>query len=542
MKLVTVAQMRAIEKQADESGLSYARMMENAGAGLAEAVLDLADALEGQPVVVGLVGAGNNGGDTLVALAALAAAGWKALAYVAVPRPREDPYLERVLAAGGSFAPLEQDEGFLTLDAWLDEADILLDGLIGTGLKLPIKPALAGLLEHVSQQVILSLVVAVDCPSGVDCETGEAAPQTIPADLTVCMAAVKTGLLRLPAFEYVGELLSVDIGLPEDLALWKEVKTTVATAGDVAASLPARPLDAHKGTFGQALIAAGSTNYTGAALLAGRAAYQVGAGLVRLAIPAPLHAVLAGQLPEATWLILPHEQGVIAEAACAVLLKNLEKASALLVGPGLGLEITTAAFISNLLTGQATRSRRGRIGFLAPQKDTPAAGEEISLPPLVVDADALKLVARVDEWWKLLPEQTVLTPHPGEMAILTGRSLEEIQTNRAAAALEAAKKWDCVVILKGAFTVVAAPTGQVCVVPVATPALAKAGTGDVLAGMVVGLMAQGVPAFKAAVSAAWLHAQAGLYAQAEFDDSTGVVASDVLSALPAVYSRLAESD
>ena len=158
-------------------------------------------------------------------------------------------------------------------------------------------------------------VIAVDCPSGVDCESGETAVECIPADLTVTMAAVKQGLLKLPAFEYAGEMYVVDIGLPDDLPAFEKVRTEVADEMLVSGLLPERPVDAHKGTFGTALIAAGSANYTGAALLAGKAAYRVGAGLVTMAVPAMLHSALAGQFPEATWSLLPHERGTIAREA-----------------------------------------------------------------------------------------------------------------------------------------------------------------------------------------------------------------------------------
>src|SRR5262249_55648 len=154
--------------------------------------------------------------------------------------------------------------------------------------------------------------------------------------LTVTMAAVKQGMLKLPAFEYVGELQVIDIGLPEDMTSFRNLKTEVADEESVSVILPERALDSHKGTFGTALIPAGSINYTGAALLAGEAAYRVGAGLVTLAIPAPLHGTLAGRFPEATWVLLPHEMGVISSNAAEVLAKNFEHASALLIGPGFG--------------------------------------------------------------------------------------------------------------------------------------------------------------------------------------------------------------
>jgi len=317
MKLVTVAQMREIEKEADANGLPYAEMMENAGRGLAEIVNEIAfDEEWGE--VLGLVGPGNNGGDTLVALTHLAEEGWHAYAYL-VKRKKNDEYVARLLAAGGEVTLAEDDGDFHALTAHLESAEVVLDGLLGTGIKLPLKAEIAAVLEH-SLFVLEEMdeppyIIAVDCPSGVDCDSGEVALECIPADLTVTMAAVKQGLLKLPAFEFVGGLALVDIGQPDDFASFNELKTEVADDELVAGLLPERRLDSHKGTFGTALIAAGSLNYTGAALLAGTAAYRIGAGLVTLAVPEPLHAVLAGQLPEATWVLLPHEAGFVSGKA-----------------------------------------------------------------------------------------------------------------------------------------------------------------------------------------------------------------------------------
>ncbi|MEO7838125.1 MAG: NAD(P)H-hydrate epimerase, partial [Anaerolineales bacterium] len=352
MKLVTVSQMQKIEKEADAGGLTYDQMMENAGLGLADIVLDLfVDDVE--PEALGLVGSGNNGGDTLVALTTLVEEGWKARAYLV--KRKKDDLLKRFLEAGGEV--LSGDKAFEQLAESIETADVLLDGVLGTGVKLPLKKEVAELLEEVND--ILDaldehpLVIAVDCPSGVDCDTGEVAEETIPADLTVTMAAVKQGLLKMPAFEYAGNLEVVDIGLSADLVSLKDVNTEVADEEFVAALLPERRLDAHKGTFGTALIAAGSVNYTGAVLLAGEAAYRSGVGLVTLAVPAPVHAALAGQIPEATWVLLPQAMGVIASNASEVLMKNIERATALLIGPGIGTESTTKEFIENLLSGQS---------------------------------------------------------------------------------------------------------------------------------------------------------------------------------------------
>jgi NAD(P)H-hydrate epimerase len=373
----------------------------------------------------------------------------------------------------------------------------------------------------------------------VDCDTGEAAPEAIPASMTVCMAAIKQGLLRFPAFDLAGELMVADIGLAQDLPSWAKGRHHVADGEMIEAFLPARPDDAHKGTFGTALIAAGSINYTGAALLAGKAAYRAGAGLVTLAVPAPLHGTLAGHFPEATWIILPHEMGVIAASAADVLAKNLDRATAVLLGPGFGLEDATREFIESLLRGGASaRKSAGRIGFIR-EADSPEERKATVLPPLVVDADGLKLLAKIEGWPKLLPAGSVLTPHPGEMAVLTGVDKALIQEDRLGVAQKYAAEWGHVVVLKGAFTVIAAPDGQASVVPVATSALARAGTGDVLAGIIVGLRAQGVDAYEAAVAGAWIHAQAGIAAADRIGNTASVLAGDVLEAIPGVLWGIA---
>ena len=540
MKLVTVPEMLAIEKEADASGLSYSQMMENAGSGLADVILELFfDEGEGMEAF-GLVGPGNNGGDTLVALEILANNGWKTRAYLV--KRKTDEYVKRLETAGGEILDGNQDKKFDMLATFIETSVVLFDGVLGTGIKLPLKKDVADLLTATNNVLDVMdeppYVIAVDCPSGVDCETGEAADECIPADMTVTMAAVKGGLLKLPAFDLLGNLVTVGIGLPDDLPALEAVKTEVADEMLVSGLLPERPLEAHKGTFGTALIAAGSADYTGAALLAGKAAYRVGAGLVTMAVPAMLHGALAGQFSEATWSLLPHERGFIARGAAEKLAENFERATALLVGPGFGMEDTTGDFLKDLLTGDsASKKGSGRIGFI---RDPEAATEDSAtqLPPMVVDADGLKLLAKIEDWHEKLPAPAVLTPHPGEMAVLTGLSTEEIQNDRLAIATKFAQEWGHVVVLKGAFTVIAAPDGTATVIPVASPALARAGTGDVLAGLIVGLMAQGLDAYDAAIAGAWIHAQAGLIAADAYGSTASVLAGDVLDAIPDVISDL----
>ncbi|HJS20032.1 MAG TPA: NAD(P)H-hydrate dehydratase, partial [Anaerolineales bacterium] len=519
------------------SGLTYNQMMENAGQRLAGLILDFFEG-DVEPEVIGLVGPGNNGGDALVAMSALLAEGWKARAYLL--KRKKDELVKRFTQAGGEI--ISGEKAFEQLADAIENADVLLDGILGTGIKLPLKKDAAELLAEVND--ILDglerapIVIAVDCPSGVDCDSGEVADETLAADLTVSMAAVKQGLLKLPAFEYIGSLEVVDIGLPDDLASYTAVKTEAADEESIASLLPERSLTSHKGTFGTALIAAGSVNYTGAALLAGEAAYRSGAGLVSMAVPAPLHAALAGRFPEATWVLLPHEMGVISSAGVEVLAKNFERASALLIGPGFGTENSTREFVENLLEGKfSTKKTSQRIGFVYKESEK-AESNNSKLPPMVVDADGLKLLAQIKEWDRKIPAPAILTPHPGEMSVLTGLSTEVIQESRQEIASQYAKTWGHVVVLKGAFTVVAAPDGRLMVIPVASPALARAGTGDVLAGLIVGLRAQGLEAYEAAVAGAWIHAQAGLYAADDLGTTASVLAGDVLDSISDVISDL----
>jgi NAD(P)H-hydrate epimerase len=269
---------------------------------------------------------------------------------------------------------------------------------------------------------------------------------------------------------------------------------------------------------------AGSLNYTGAAALAGEAAYRSGAGLVTLAVPAPLHLALAGHLPEVTWLLLPEAQGGVAASAAGLLFSNLERVTGLLLGPGFGLQDPTAEFVNQFVEG---------CNRFSTQLDSAKEA-----PGLVLDADGLKLLSQVPDWPRRLPAPAVLTPHPGEMSYLTGLSVANIQSDRMGTARKYSQEWGHVVILKGAFTVIAAPDGQGMVVPVASSALARAGSGDVLAGLVVGLRAQGVPAFEAAVAAAWIHAQAGLLAANRIGNTASVLAGDILRSVPEIISDL----
>jgi ADP-dependent NAD(P)H-hydrate dehydratase / NAD(P)H-hydrate epimerase len=257
----------------------------------------------------------------------------------------------------------------------------------------------------------------------------------------------------------------------------------------------------------------GSVNYTGAPTLAAEASYRIGAGLVTVAAPASILPVIGAHLLEATYVVLPHDLGVIASAGAKIVRDEAAKYDALLVGPGIGREKTTGEMLGALLdpTGSKKDGARRPIGFGGSKSDTPEskAAQQSELPPLVIDADGLYHLSQRETWWTLLPPNTILTPHPGEMSQLTGMETATIQKDRWTIAATKAAEWNVILVLKGAHTLIAEPGGRVVVLPFKTAALATAGTGDVLAGMIVGLLAQGLQPFDAAVAAGYIHGLAG---------------------------------
>ena len=537
MKYVTVDEMRTIDRESDKHGQTFAMLMDCAGKGVAEIVNQKYGSLT-EKRVLGIVGAGHNGGDTVVACSYLLEWGWKATIYIVLPRQEDDPLITKFKSLGGQCIKVDEDPEYQKLNDLISSRPILLDGVLGTGVHLPLRGNIPDILGRIRENVIDKdiHVVAIDCPSGVDCDTGDAAEECIPAEITATMAAIKQGLLRFPAYNYVGEIQVVDIGVPKGLAAYDSIRREVVDCEMVKRCLPERPLNAHKGTFGTALVVAGSTNYTGAALLASEAAYRIGAGLVTAAVPASIHIALAGSLPEATWILLPHEMGVINSDAVKVINENIDRVTAMLFGPGFGMDDATAEFVSRLVDPNGGRQQAG-LGFL-PTHDESSRVKKVSLPPLVIDADGLKLLARVPQWYKRIPSLSILTPHPGEMAVLTGMKVEDIQADRVHTAEKYAHEWGHIVVLKGAHTVIASPDGHTAVIPIASPALARAGTGDVLAGLIVGLRAQGVDAFHSSIAGVWIHAQAGLRAAMRLGSTAAVLAGDVLGSVVDVLGDL----
>lgn len=573
LKIVSIETMRKIEAAADANGVTYAQMMENAGKAVAERTFArLLDKNRGRVLV--LVGDGNNGGDGLVAARYLAHHdGIRVTCYLLSARPEDDRNFVLAKEAGVVIEVHTSDRASLV--EYVREADIILDSLFGIGVRLPIHGEATDILRTVKETIqelknefnpvmipinflplnpftknIVPQVIAVDCPSGVDCDTGNMDENVIPADETITFITAKPGLLRFPGAGAAGGLSVAGIGVPEDLPEIQQAPLGLVTVRDIQNMLPARHLDSHKGSYGKVMIVAGSVNYTGAPGLAAEGAYRSGAGLVTVGAPGPVISALSARMVEPTWVLLPHDMGVLSEKAVSLVLEHLDGYESLLLGPGWGQEETTQNFLSQLLQEGNIRSsvksqKRRTIGFQAqsPQDEDTDSSEEqpVTLPPLVIDADGLNLLAQIESWWTLLDHGAVLTPHPGEMSRLTGLSIEAIQQDRWEIPMQKAQEWGVVVVLKGAHTIVANPDGTAVVLPFKTPALATAGTGDILSGLIAGLLAQGLTPSAAAIVGGYIHGLAGVLAERHYGNSRGVVAGDILRLLQYAWTAITET-
>jgi NAD(P)H-hydrate epimerase len=516
MKIVTAAEMQQLEAEAEKLGVLSSQLMENAGRAVAESARCILGEVSGRKILV-LVGPGNNGGDGLVAARYLREWGGEVIVYICSSRPADDANpnlaLERVITIVGAGA----DAGQAQLVALLSSADTVIDAIFGTGWSRAV--------EGVFQKVLLRLaeaknarpalkIVAVDLPSGLNADSGVSDPAAPFADYTVTLGWPKRGLYSPVGAERSGEVIIADIGIPERLAA--NLKSETITPGWARAALPYRSPYSHKGSFGKVLVVAGSLNYIGAAHWACVSAARAGAGLVTLAIPKAIQALVAPALPEATYLPLAEAAtGVVYPGSYKTVLEAAQGYNVILVGCGLGQKTVTREFALKTI-------------FRLPETQN-----------VVLDADALNYLTEVKEWWKRIPFDMVLTPHPGEMARLCSMTPEDVQANRFELAQQKAAEWNKTVVLKGANTLIAAPDGRLRINTSANAGLATAGTGDVLAGVIAGLLAQGLNIFDGAALGVYLHSQAGERVKQRIGDA-GMIASDLLPELPLVIKEIKE--
>jgi ADP-dependent NAD(P)H-hydrate dehydratase / NAD(P)H-hydrate epimerase len=455
MRVVTAAEMAALEEHSEQAGVATSQLMENAGLAVAQEAWLMLGTLEDRRVLV-LVGPGNNGGDGLVAARHLH--DWGAGVTCYLTKPREgDSNLEALTEREVDICTFQEDqgEGMAEIDRLLGEADLVIDALLGTGRRRTIDATspFAVILDKLRAARSRSggmQLLAVDLPTGVDADGALPDPHAVRADSTVALGFSKVGLHLLAGGNLAGKVQVVDIGLP---AAPDRGQNHVMTLRETRDMLPERPADSNKGTFGKVMVAAGSVNYVGAAYLSTAGAMRIGAGLVTLACPRSVYPLLASRLVESTFLELPDsESGRVYGESASQAFHALDGYDALLVGCGLGQDDGTLAFVRDLLFALDADTVRG----------------------VVIDADGLNNLARMPRWWESLQAACVLTPHPGEFARLTNSETRKVQADRLSMAREAAQKWSQTVVLKGANTIVAAPSGEAWICPFGNAALASA--------------------------------------------------------------------
>ena len=519
MKLLTSAEMQALEQRAEAAGVSTAALMENAGLAVAQEIWMQLGSLEDRRIAV-LVGPGNNGGDGLVAARHLHE--WGAQVRVYALRERSDEQWTQTEALGVPCGSVADDDRFEALEALLGGAEAIIDALLGTGASRPITGDLAEMMTRlaaVRSKTVKPKLVAVDLPSGLEADSGRLDPHAVAVDETVTFHAPKVGLYMQPGAAAAGSVQQVDIGIPPGLD--DDLQTEVLERRAAKSLLPDRAADAHKGTFGRVLVVGGSARYPGAAILAARGAYRAGAGLVTIAAPESIALALISAVPEATLLPLPElDQGVVSgRNAWEVVRDELDGVDSVVIGCGFDRHDHSGKFVQEFLVSPEVSAVSG----------------------IVLDADGLNLLSDDISYLERAVAPVVLTPHPGEMGRLSGLSTEEVQAQRLTLARERAVAWDCQVVLKGANTVIASPDRRARVSELAQPALATAGTGDVLSGAIGALIAQGLEPFDAATLGVYLHGDAGNRA-ARSHGTIGVTAGDVADHLALAARSLSDEE
>lgn len=513
MKIVTAAQMQALDRRAiQEAQVPSLTLMENAGVGLVDAMERTFGSLAGQTVTV-LCGKGNNGGDGFVAARLLARKRARPrVLLLAQPSTltgnARTMYRRFVKIAGAaSIHPYRSDE---RCRAWIRSSQVIVDALLGTGLSAPVEGLYRSAIDAVNESG--RPVVAADLPSGIHADTGTVLGAAVRAAVTVTFALPKLGLYLGPGIDHAGKIHVVDIGIPQAFEDGVDSTVSLLTLAWCRRLLPARLPSAHKGTFGHAGIIAGSVGKTGAAAMAANAALRTGTGLVTVATPTSVNDILESKLLEVMTAPMPETKArTLARTGLDRLLSFAQARDAVALGPGLTTHPETVELVQALI----------------PRLERPS----------VLDADALNALAGRTAVLTDCKVTPILTPHPGEMARLEGdASPHSINADRLGTAARFAQRRNVLLILKGARTVVAHPDGRAAICPTGNPGMATAGTGDVLTGMLVGLLAQRLEPWAAACAGTYFHGLAGDLAAAA-QGPVGMTAGDIIEHIPYAFAQ-----
>lgn len=520
MILVTTAQMREIDRRTiEEFNISGEQLMERAGNGVAMVVRGVAEAAGFvNPMIHLIAGRGQNGGDAFVAARVLKEQGWNVEVWLAAQTNQISGdslvHFGRMKAAGIEPYVIPFIEEWHQVVNHPFMAEIIVDGVLGTGLKGPARGPAAGAIKYIRAQSNDALVVSIDVPSGLNADTGLADGQAVQADVTATIALPKVGLLNQAAIDYVGSLDVIDIGIPAELIedVSPESDCAFIHAADLKRLFPRRMRSSHKGVYGDLLVIAGSRQYGGAAILCARAALRSGAGRVMLLAPASLRDSVIRSAPEIIFISgEENAEGALSARNVELLKARDEKFNAVVVGPGLTVCPDTKELVEGVI--------------------------KIGSSPMVLDADAINIFEGRAAAIKSAKRPIMLTPHPGELSRLMGVSVDDVQNDRVAAAESVVKKTSATVALKGAGTLVAARDWQTQVNMNGNPGMATAGSGDVLAGVIGGLLAQGLMPFDAARAGVYVHGRAGDYGSLR-RCQISLIASDIIDELPYVFREL----
>lgn len=519
MKAITTSQMRELDKIASEEfEIQGVELMRRAGRGVASVAAYLADRAQMGDAFIQLVaGRGNNGGDVFAAATFLHEDKFdiEVLLAGSASEIKGDAlrHLSKMRAAGVPLIELPTKESWENAIHDAGSGEIVVDGLLGIGVSGPPRGPVASAIHYINTVAADNLILSVDVPSGLNADTGEAPGEAVRADVTVTIGMPKTGLLDPRAIPYVGSLEVINIGIPVELTSHYAATHELITGWDTRLCLPRRPRDAHKGMYGHVLVIGGATGMAGAPALAARAAARVGAGLVSTLVPRPVYPVVAGaNLEVMTHPAAETENGSLAFTAWESWKHRLVDFDAIVAGPGMTRHADTALWVRNLI--QESRC------------------------PLLLDADALSSIADTPEILAKARVPVVITPHPGELARLLRCSTNDIQNDREGAARQAANLTRAVVVLKGAGTIVTTTGGPFHVNLTGNPGMATGGTGDVLSGIIGGLMAQGIPPLDAARAGVFLHGRSGDCAMWR-KSQAGILAGDLIEELPSVLREVA---
>lgn len=524
MRILTTAQVRALEaawiKNCHENWGMV--LMELAGLGASKMLIEL---MEGMPAAVTVIcGRGNNGGDGLVVARHLHRAGLDVSVFIigsassGSSSSAENQVNRDILQGLGIEIEYVSDNDLEPLKTCIMETSAIVDALLGTGIDRPVEGVFAEVIDLINDSG--RPVMSIDIPSGVNSDTGQVMEKAVHAAATATFGSIKPGLLCHPGAAHAGDIRIIDIGMPMPETLPEEMRDALpqldiprwwlATLFDVQDKLPERPADSHKGSFGQILLVAGSQGMTGAAIMAAKSCLRSGAGLAIVATAKSLLPTLPAE--EIIYRgVAETDAGSISQEAMRDLEHEMERAEVMVIGPGLSSNVETIQFIQELI-------KKVRVSC-------------------VIDADGLNALSQNP---KVLTEAEggfIFTPHPKELSRLMGKTVKEIQSDRIRSAQDAAKRFGATIVLKGAHSVVATPDDDVFIIPTGNSGMATAGSGDVLSGIIAGLLAQGMNRTWAAVAGAYIHGAAGDIAAAELGED-GMIASDILDCVPIVMKML----